>query len=254
MSTRTDRRDTSQPDTSASTAGIVTIHTDGACRGNPGGPGGWGVVLNYAGHERELKGGEAGTTNNRMELMAVIVALETLKRPCPVVLHSDSRYVIDGAHLWLPKWKRKGWTLGRGGKPVKNLDLWQRLDAAAARHSICWRWVKGHAGNPGNERADRLALAGLLEAAQAAPADRAPWEGHPPELPEHPQESAAGAFVVTRQWLDEYRTPRGAWKAAQLQALGVSWPPRAGWRTRVIGQPIPDHARQAFEVGALARA
>ena len=133
----------------------VVIYTDGACSGNPG-PGGWGSVLLYNGHRRELSGGEPQTTNNRMEMMAVIVALETLKRPCAVELHTDSTYVMKGITEWLPNWKARGWKTA-AKKPVKNVDLWQQLDAAVARHEIDWRWVKGHSGVPENERADELA-------------------------------------------------------------------------------------------------
>ena len=139
----------------------VEIFTDGACRGNPG-PGGWGAVLRYGNHERELFGGERQTTNNRMELMAAIQALETLTRPCKVALTTDSSYVRNGITEWLPNWKKRGWkTAGR--KPVKNIDLWQRLDAAARRHDIDWHWVKGHSGHPENERADVLANRGIDE-------------------------------------------------------------------------------------------
>lgn len=137
----------------------VTIHTDGACKGNPG-PGGWGVLMAYNGQQRELKGGEAQTTNNRMELMAAIVALETLKEPCKVTLFTDSVYVMQGLTQWLPNWKARNWKTA-GNKPVKNQDLWQRLDQAAGRHDINWQWVKGHAGDPGNEAADRLANEGV---------------------------------------------------------------------------------------------
>ncbi len=139
--------------------GVVDIHTDGACRGNPG-PGGWGAVLRYRGHKRELSGGEPETTNNRMELMAAIRALEALKRPARVRIVTDSKYVRDGVTLWLANWKQSGWKTS-AKKPVKNADLWQRLDAAQDTHVIEWLWVKGHAGNPGNERADALARAGL---------------------------------------------------------------------------------------------
>ena len=133
----------------------VEIHTDGACLGNPG-PGGWGALLRCAGRERELAGGEPATTNNRMELMAAIGALEALKEPCEIVLHTDSKYVQQGIGEWLPKWVRTGWKTS-AGQPVKNRDLWERLQAAAAIHSVKWRWVKGHAGNPDNERVDVLA-------------------------------------------------------------------------------------------------
>jgi len=139
----------------------VTIHTDGACSGNPG-PGGWGVILQWGDHTRELHGGEAHTTNNRMELMAAITALETLKRPCVVDLHTDSQYLRQGITGWIHGWKRNGWrTADR--KPVKNADLWQRLDAAANRHTVHWHWVRGHAGHDLNERADELAREGIAE-------------------------------------------------------------------------------------------
>lgn len=133
----------------------VDIYTDGACSGNPG-PGGWGSVLLYRGHRRELSGGERETTNNRMELTAVIQALETLKRPCRVRIHTDSVYVMKGITEWLAQWKRRGWrTADR--KPVKNVELWQRLETALQPHEVRWRWVKGHSGVDGNERADALA-------------------------------------------------------------------------------------------------
>lgn len=133
----------------------VVIHTDGACSGNPG-PGGWGAILEYGGTEKELSGAEAETTNNRMELMAAIVALETLKRPCAVRLVTDSTYVRDGVTKWIHGWKKNGWKTA-AKKPVKNEDLWRRLDEAARRHDVTWEWVKGHAGHPENERADQLA-------------------------------------------------------------------------------------------------
>ena len=133
----------------------IEIATDGACKGNPG-PGGWGVVLRHGATERELSGGENPTTNNRMELMAAIQGLEALKRPCRVTLSTDSRYVLDGLTKWIKGWLRNGWkTADR--KPVKNADLWQRLLAASEPHRIDWIWVKGHAGHPDNERADKLA-------------------------------------------------------------------------------------------------
>ncbi|MDF2996067.1 MAG: ribonuclease [Xanthobacteraceae bacterium] len=139
--------------------GTVAIWTDGACSGNPG-PGGWGAILRYAGTEKELSGGEAPTTNNRMELMAAISALEALKRPCTVDLHTDSEYLRNGVMKWLAGWKRNGWRTA-DKKPVKNIDLWERLDAALGRHEIRWHWVKGHAGDEMNERADELARAGM---------------------------------------------------------------------------------------------
>ncbi len=144
----------------------VTIHTDGACSGNPG-PGGWGALLLWGEKRRELKGGEPATTNNRMELMAAIQALETLKRPCKVELHTDSQYVQKGIHEWIHGWKRRGWRTA-DNKPVKNDDLWKRLDAARLRHEVDWRWVKGHAGHELNERADELAREGLKEAQSRA--------------------------------------------------------------------------------------
>ncbi|MEI6744874.1 MAG: ribonuclease HI [Methylococcaceae bacterium] len=137
----------------------VIIYTDGACRGNPG-KGGWGVILRYKGTIKELHGGEHDTTNNRMELMAAISALEALKKPCVVQLHIDSKYVLDGITKWLPNWKKAGWKTA-AKKPVKNEDLWQRLDLAIQLHTIDWRWVKGHSGNQGNERADALANLGV---------------------------------------------------------------------------------------------
>ncbi|MGJ3232814.1 MAG: ribonuclease HI [Oceanicaulis sp.] len=133
----------------------VVIHTDGACSGNPG-PGGWGAILEYGGREKELSGAEAETTNNRMELMAAIRALETLKRPCSVRLVTDSTYVRDGVTKWIHGWKKNGWKTA-AKKPVKNEDLWRRLDDAQQRHDVTWEWVKGHAGHPENERADQLA-------------------------------------------------------------------------------------------------
>jgi len=140
----------------------VIIHTDGACKGNPG-PGGWGAVLQAGGgHKKELWGGEGNTTNNRMELMAAIMALEALKRPCKVELHTDSKYVMQGITEWMRGWKARGW-LTADKKPVKNADLWQRLDAARLRHDVKWRWVKGHAGHELNERADQLANRGVAE-------------------------------------------------------------------------------------------
>jgi ribonuclease HI len=142
---------------------VVDIHTDGACSGNPG-PGGWGAVLRYGRHVKELRGGDAGpTTNNRMELMAAIQALEGLTRPATVRLHTDSVYLRDGITKWVHGWRRNGWqTADR--KPVKNADLWERLYAAMQRHTVEWLWVRGHAGDPGNERADALANLGMTEA------------------------------------------------------------------------------------------
>ena len=137
----------------------VIIYTDGACRGNPG-PGGWGVILNYKGKIKELYGAEKHTTNNRMELMAAIQALESLTRPCLVQLNSDSSYVLKGITDWMPNWKKRGWkTAAR--TPVKNEDLWRRLDEAITKHKIEWKWVKGHSGDTGNDRADALANIGI---------------------------------------------------------------------------------------------
>ena len=141
----------------------VTIYTDGACSGNPG-PGGWGAVLLYGEHRREISGASADTTNNRMELTAAIRALEALKRPTDVDLYTDSTYVKDGITRWLPGWKAKGWRTASKA-PVKNRDLWEALDALAQHHDVTWHWVRGHAGNAGNERADALAREALKAAA-----------------------------------------------------------------------------------------
>ena len=141
----------------------MTVHafTDGACSGNPG-PGGWGVVLRWDSHEKELFGGEPQTTNNRMELMAAITALESLTRSCDVVITTDSTYVLKGITEWLAGWKARNWRTA-SKQPVKNVDLWQRLDAAVARHTVSWEWVKGHNGHPENERADELARQGIAD-------------------------------------------------------------------------------------------
>ena len=141
------------------TANKVIVHTDGACSGNPG-PGGWGVILDYNGTRKELNGGEAQTTNNRMELMGAISALEALKRPCEVEMHVDSQYVKDGITKWIHGWKKNGWKTA-DKKPVKNAELWQRLDDALKLHKVSWHWVKGHAGHDDNERADELAREGM---------------------------------------------------------------------------------------------
>lgn len=144
----------------------VTIHTDGACSGNPG-PGGWGAILTFGDREKELKGGEVMTTNNRMELMAAISALEALQKPCTVALYTDSQYLRGGITGWIHNWKRNGWrTADR--KPVKNVDLWQRLDAALHSHDVKWHWVKGHAGHDMNERADVLARQAIADIRSAA--------------------------------------------------------------------------------------
>jgi ribonuclease HI len=168
----------------AAVHGVVEIYTDGACSGNPG-PGGWGAVLSYGGHVSELYGGEATpTTNNRMELMAAIQALESLTRPSRVRLHTDSAYLRNGIMTWLAGWKRNNWRTA-SKQPVKNEDLWRRLDAATARHEIQWLWVKGHAGDPGNERADALANRGMTDAiarsgSRARGASRDPAPGSRP--------------------------------------------------------------------------
>lgn len=137
----------------------VIIYTDGACKGNPG-PGGWGVYLQYKGHKKELSGGEKETTNNRMELMAAIIALESLTKPCDVAMHTDSKYVLQGITDWMDNWKKRGWKTA-AKKPVKNEDLWRRLDTAIEQHKINWIWVKGHSGDVGNEKADDLANRGV---------------------------------------------------------------------------------------------
>ncbi|WP_284620038.1 ribonuclease HI [Aquabacterium humicola] len=138
---------------------LVVIYTDGACKGNPG-PGGWGAWMRWGEHEKELFGGEATTTNNRMELTAVIEALSALKRPTPVAIYTDSEYVKNGITSWIKGWKNRGWRTA-DNKPVKNQELWQRLDALVAQHQVQWHWVRGHAGDPGNERADQLANRGV---------------------------------------------------------------------------------------------
>jgi ribonuclease HI len=146
----------------------VIIHTDGACSGNPG-PGGWAAILAFGDHEKELKGGELLTTNNRMELMAAIAALAALKRPCRVDLHTDSQYLRSGITSWITKWKQNGWRTA-DKKPVKNADLWRRLDAALSGHEIRWHWVRGHAGHDINERADLLARGAIADIRNSAKA------------------------------------------------------------------------------------
>src|SRR3954447_22013568 len=162
----------SMSDDRARSMADVEIFTDGACSGNPG-PGGWGAVLRYGEVEKELSGGETPTTNNRMELMAAIAGLEALKRPCRVRLYTDSQYLRQGITEWLPAWKARGWRTA-DKKPVKNVDLWQRLEAAAAPHDIEWHWVRGHSGHPENERADALARAAIVrELPSPRPGERA---------------------------------------------------------------------------------
>ena len=151
-----------QPGDSPAVVDAVEIFTDGACSGNPG-PGGWGAIIRWRGREKEIFGGEPDTTNNRMELMAAISALEALTRRSSVVLTTDSSYVKDGITSWMKGWKRNGWKTS-AKKPVKNQDLWQRLDAAVQQHDVSWQWVKGHAGHPENERADELARRGAEQA------------------------------------------------------------------------------------------
>ncbi|MDV5860831.1 ribonuclease HI [Pseudomonas mendocina] len=143
----------------------VVIYTDGACKGNPG-PGGWGALLVYKGAEKELWGGDPNTTNNRMELMAAIAGLVALTRPCSVKLVTDSQYVMKGIQEWLPNWKKRGWKTA-SKEPVKNADLWQKLDEEVNRHQVSWQWVRGHTGHPGNERADQLANRGVDEVRSA---------------------------------------------------------------------------------------
>ena len=140
---------------------LVVIHTDGACSGNPG-PGGWGALLSFRGVEKELSGGEPATTNNRMELMAAIAGLVALTRPCTVKLVTDSQYVMKGIQEWMPNWKKRGWKTA-SKEPVKNADLWRKLDEEVNRHQVTWQWVRGHTGHPGNERADQLANRGVEE-------------------------------------------------------------------------------------------
>ena len=144
----------------------VHIWTDGACKGNPG-PGGWGALLKQGRHEKELFGGELATTNNRMELTGVIEALKALKRPCLVIVHTDSQYVQKGMEQWLANWKRRGWRTA-DKKPVRNSDLWKELDALVNLHDVKWKWVRGHAGDPGNERADQLANKGVKQVLKPA--------------------------------------------------------------------------------------
>jgi ribonuclease HI len=158
-------------------SGTVVIYTDGGCKGNPG-PGGWGALLLYQGHEREIWGGEALSTNNRMELMAAIVALETLKRACRVELHTDSQYLREGITAWISGWKANGWKTAQN-KPVKNVDLWQRLDGARQRHEVSWHWVRGHEGHAENERAHELAQRGIAEQVASQQREEGPGSAVP---------------------------------------------------------------------------
>jgi len=146
---------------------VVLVHTDGACKGNPG-PGGWGAILEYGDHTKELCGGEANTTNNRMELRAVIEALKALSRSCVVKIVTDSQYVQKGVESWMPQWKRKNWKTA-AGKPVANRDLWELLDQELAQHTVIWEWVRGHQGHDGNERADALANRGVASITVSSP-------------------------------------------------------------------------------------
>ncbi len=139
----------------------VIIYTDGACRGNPG-PGGWGVLIKYREHSKEMYGGDASTTNNKMELTAAIEALKEIKEPCEIILYTDSKYVLKGIEEWIHNWKKRGWK-GSNRKPVKNIELWKKLDELRDKHTIKWNWVKGHSGDPGNETADMLANRGIDE-------------------------------------------------------------------------------------------
>tara|TARA_A100001388_G_scaffold274347_1_gene257834 strand:- start:12321 stop:12752 length:432 start_codon:yes stop_codon:yes gene_type:complete len=139
----------------------VIIYTDGACRGNPG-PGGWGVLIKYKEHSKEMYGGDASTTNNKMELTAAIEALKEIKEPCEIILYTDSKYVLKGIEEWIHNWKKRGWK-GSNRKPVKNIELWKKLDELRDKHTIKWNWVKGHSGDPGNETADMLANRGIDE-------------------------------------------------------------------------------------------
>ena len=139
----------------------VIIYTDGACRGNPG-PGGWGVLIKYREYSKEMYGGDASTTNNKMELTAAIEALKEIKEPCEIILYTDSKYVLKGIEEWIHNWKKRGWK-GSNRKPVKNIELWKKLDELRDKHTIKWNWVKGHSGDPGNETADMLANRGIDE-------------------------------------------------------------------------------------------
>ena len=208
------------------TAGLVEIFTDGACSPNPG-PGGWGAILRYGGHEKEIYGGEPATTNNRMEIMAAIRGLESLTRPSVVHVHTDSVYLRNGITRWLPAWKRNGWKTS-DKKPVKNADLWTRLDAAARKHTVEWFWVKGHAGHPENERADELACRGSAEAAALVAA------GHVGGMsPRRGGASGArSASSVARR--------RGA-TGARPPAAGSAWRPRK-YRQAAMARAITTRA------------
>jgi ribonuclease HI len=181
--------------------GKVIVHTDGACSGNPG-PGGWAAILEYNGKQKELSGGEAATTNNRMELMAAISALEALRRPCTVELHTDSKYLRDGISKWIHSWKRNGWRTAEK-TPVRNAELWKRLDAALQNHRISWHWVRGHAGHDLNERADELARQAM------APFKQKRREG---DSQEHPTPEKIGATRQERPSRRSAPSPRAAAK------------------------------------------
>ena len=168
----------------------VEIFTDGACKGNPG-PGGWGAILRYGGAEKELSGGEHWTTNNRMELMAAIQGLEALKRPVVVDLHTDSQYLRNGITSWLPKWKRNNWQTAEK-TPVKNQDLWQRLDAATEMHDVRFHWVRGHSGHPENERADQLARAEIRQFTDGGESGPAKGDADPGKRQRHPRHRNRG--------------------------------------------------------------
>lgn len=204
---------------------VVEIYTDGACSGNPG-PGGWGAVLRYGRHEKELYGGDAGpTTNNRMELTAPIQALRSLHRPSVVRIYTDSTYVRDGVLSWMPKWKRNGWMTSQK-QPVKNADLWRELDAECAAHQIEWHWVKGHAGHPENERADRLAVRGVQEVTGVEP------DGEPDRV--GPRRGGSGAG----------KAGGGGERTARMGRLARAGEQACGAVTKV-GKPCPISAGES---------
>lgn len=236
----------------------IELFTDGACTGNPG-PGGYGVILRYGHRQRELSGGYRRTTNNRMELMAVIKGLEALKEPCAVQLVSDSRYVLDGiAKGWAHRWRAGGWI--RAKKSVPNWDLWHLVLECCGRHQVRVRWVEGHAGHVENERCDELAVL----AAGSAHLDIDSGYEQPPVLPVSRRraedrrslisEAADGArTLITEGWLDLHRTPQGAWTREQLAAIGVSWPPPRGWKRAAVGREISPEQQRVFEAESVSR-